>query len=290
MSESKHLFVAGPQRSGTTLLQLILSAHPQITVTPEAQFICQLFSLKFPVKSPLKPSQKDIVIALMRNDEKLQTWPNFNLEEFISKVYWETIYDLLDLLFRFFAVKNHSGTDYLGNKKGLYATQHSGKKIKDIFTDAKFIYIVRDPRDIIHSIQKNLRPRLLSEAANICRFRGRGIQKMSENFPDDVWIVRYEDLIINPETVCRQICKFLRVLFDVQMLNFYKLNTDGSRLIGVTKDIHPHTMTPFNPDLIGQWQKTNCFNREELQIIETITGDYMIQYGYEFHTPLAQET
>lgn len=281
MSESKHLFVAGAQRSGTTLLQLILSAHPRITVTPETQFICQLLSLKFSPQSSLKPTQKDIIIALMRNDEKLQTWPNFNLEEFIATVYWETINQLLDLLFRFFAEQNHGGTDYLGNKKGFYTSNRLGKQIKDIFPEAKFIYIVRDPRDIIHSMLKNLRPRLVSEAANICHIRGREMQKMRKKFTDDVSIIRYEDLIINPETVCRQICDFLGVLFDVQMLTFYKLNTDGSRLIGVTKDIHPNTMSPFNPDLIGQWHKTNCFNTEELQIIETIAKDYMIQYGYE---------
>jgi hypothetical protein len=281
MSESKHLFVAGPQRSGTTLLQLILSAHPLITVTPEAQFICQLFSLKLPLKFPLKQTGKDTIIALMRNDDKLKTWPNFNLEEFMATVSWETINQLLDLLFRFFAEQNHGGIDYLGNKKGFYTNERMGQKIKDIFPDAKFIYIVRDPRDIIHSMQKNFPPRLLSKAANICQIRGIQMQKMRKNFPDDVLIIRYEDLIINPETLCSQICDFLGVLFDGQMLNFYKLNTDGSRLIGVTKDIHPNTMTPFNPDLIGQWEKTNCFNSEELQTIETITRDYMNQYGYQ---------
>jgi hypothetical protein len=284
VSEHKHLFVAGPQRSGTTLLQLVLSAHPLITVTPEAQFITRLFAEDYAPEQPLNQTQKQVAIALMRDDQKLNSWPSFNLEDFLAIVPWQTdltLRQLLDFLFRFFAKQTHSGTDYLGNKKSLYASKPHGRYTKRIFPDAKFIYIVRDPRDVTRSMLKNLAPSSLEKAARICQRRGRNIAEMMELFPDDVLIVRYEDLILTPEPVSRRICEFLSIPYEAQMLRFYELNSDGSRLIGVTKDIHPQTTTPFNPNLIGQWQKQACFTTQELQTIETITCNYMSQYGYE---------
>ncbi len=284
MNKSKHLFVAGPQRSGTTLLQLVLSAHSQITITPEAKFTAQLLAQNWSPELPLNQSQKEFAIAIMRDDAKLKSWPSFNLEDFLATVPWPndlTIAQLLDSLFRFFARQTNGGTDYLGNKKGLYAHEKLGLKIKGIFPDAKFVHIVRDPRDIVRSMLKNLVPRSLEQAAKICQSRGRHMAAMREHFPDDVLVVRYEDLILTPEVVCRRICDFLGLIFDPQMLRFYELNADGSRLLGVTQEIHPHTKSYFNPELIGQWQKLNCFSTEELHKIEAIACDYMNWYGYE---------
>ncbi|NEP35317.1 sulfotransferase [Moorena sp. SIO3B2] len=287
MKESNHLFVSGAPRSGTTLLQLVLSAHPQITVTPETHFIQQLFAKDFTTKQ-LNREQKEVAIALMRSDKKLNSWPNFNLDQFIATVSWKTdltISQLLDSLFNFFACQNNSGTDYLGNKKGCYAKKPYTDYTQKVFPDARFIYIVRDPRDIVRSMLDNIYfVKSLEEAATICQSRGQGIWEMKENFPETVFVVRYENLILTPEKVCSQICAFLDISFDKQMLNFYELNKGGSRLLGVTKDIHPHTQTPFNPELIQQWQKQRCFTNQELETIETITSDYLNRYGYETYS------
>jgi len=285
--ECKHVFVYGPPRAGNTLLQLVLSAHPMITVTPETYFIPQLFERKFASHKKLDQDEIEFVTQLMRSDVKLNSWPAFSLEDFLGKLHKHqemTISQLLDSLFQTFAEHTNGGTDYLGNKKDLYSTGY-GPYTKKVFPDAKFVYIVRDPRDVTRSILKNLSERTLAEAAGTCMNRDCYMAKMMELFPDDVLVVRYEDLISEPERVCRSMCDFLGVPFDERMLTFYEMNLDGSRLLGVTRHIHPHTTTPFNPGLIGQWKRKKSFAIEELQTIEAITRDYMKRYGYEPEAP-----
>jgi hypothetical protein len=281
----KHVFVSGPPRAGTTLLQLVLSAHPMITVTPETRFIRQLFNGRFAPHKKLNQDEIEFVTQLMRSDAKLNSWPTFNLEDSLGKLHQGmTISQILDSLFQTFAEHTNGGTDYLGNKKDLYSTGY-GPYTKKVFPDAKFVYIVRDPRDVTRSLLENVSGYTLTGAAAVCMERDRFIVKMMELFPSDVLVVRYEDLVLEPERVCRSMCDFLKVPFDERVLTFYKMNLDGSRLMGVSKHIHPHTTTPFNPDLIGQWKKKRCFTAEELQTIEAITRDYMKRYGYEPEAP-----
>lgn len=286
-SKVKHIFLSGLPRSGTTLLRLVLSSHPMITITPETHFIQQLFNKRFAPYKRLNQAEMDSVVQLMKSDVKLNSWPAFELDSFLEKFPANrgmTIGQLFDHLFRTFAEQTNSGTDYLGNKKGLYASGY-GPYTKKIFPDAKFVYTVRDPRDVTRSILKNLSKSSLVEATTTCLERSRHMVKMLKRFPNDVLIVLYEDLVTEPERVCRQICDFLGVPFDERMVTFYEMNRDGSRLMEVTKDIHQHTATPFNPELIGQWKREKCFTAKELKTIETITRDYMKRYSYEPEAP-----
>jgi len=279
----KHIFVSGPPRAGTTLLQLVLSSHSMITVTPETIFIQRIFGKGYPHHKVLNHHEINSLIQLMRSDPKLNSWPGFSLDHFLKKLssYQAiTIDRFLDFLFQFYAEQSDGGMYYLGNKKGLYADGY-GPYTKKIFPEAKFLYIVRDPRDVTRSILKNLSERSLVDAACFCMYRDRYIAKMLEMFPNDVLVVRYEELVSEPERISINICDFLSVPFDKRMLKFYEMNRNSSRLIHLTKDIHQNTVTPFNPDLIGQWKKTTCFTAKELQTIEAITHEYMKRYGYE---------
>ncbi|NEN88673.1 MAG: hypothetical protein F6K48_06960 [Okeania sp. SIO3H1] len=101
-------------------MELVLSSHSQITVTPESHFIQQLFIKDFAAQ-PLNREQKEEAIALMRADKKLNSWPNFHLEQFIATISWETdltISKLLDSLFNFFALKNNGGRRQ--EERGIY--------------------------------------------------------------------------------------------------------------------------------------------------------------------------
>lgn len=288
-SASKHLFVSGPPRAGTTLLRLVLSAHPKITITPEARFIRKLFNKEFPPCERLNQEEMASIVNLMRSDVKLGEWPTFRLKAFIkesSSLPPLRVAEFLDRLFRSFALQVNSGIGYLGNKKDLYA-EGFGPYTKRLFPDAKFIYIFRDPRDVSRSIVKNLEGRSLLDAAALCSYRRRYVKWMNRTYPADVLTVRYEDLVLKPEEICQGMCDFLGLAFDEQMVRFYETNEDYSLLIESTHDIHRHTTTPFNPDLIGQWKRSDLFSEGDLQMVESATRDYMREFGYETMTSLS---
>ena len=286
----RHIFVSGPPRSGTTLLQLVLSAHHMVTISPETSFIQQLFNKKYlPTKKLTKEEIKSL-IKTMKADNKLNTWPKFNLNSFFEEYPLRqgmTVAEILDRLFLCYANLLSGGFYYIGNKKGLFADGY-GPYTKTVFPESKFIYIVRDPRDMIHSVLMNLPEYSMIKAAETYVIRCRNILKMAAAYPKDTLIVKYEDLVSDPSRTCRTICYFLEIPFDERMLNFYEFNLDGNGLIGLTTNIHLNTTTPFNPDLIGQWIKKEFFTIKDIQTIEALAFNYMERFGYNFESQLSR--
>ena len=275
-----HLFVAGPSRSGTTLLELVLSSHPAITITPETYFIQTAYAKNFPTHRPLSEKQWQFILQQMMIDKKLSTWPNFSPQKFIQKISTRSpmkFSDLLDNLFIEFAKLRSGGTTYIGNKRGIYATH--GGYTKQLFPDAKFIYIFRDPRDAVTSMVKNLRNHTLWIAINEYRRVFTGAVKMKSLYPDDVFIVKYEDLVIDPKRTCNDLCAFLKIHFDDRMLYYYEYNKNGQALLGITKRIHQNTLKPFDPSLIAKWKKNNI-GKKTLLMIEGCLNNSMDVLSY----------
>jgi Sulfotransferase family len=285
-----HVFASGPPRAGTTLLELVLSAHPDVTVTPEARFIDKLLPHRWPVGASLTSTQADAVREAMSQDEKLASWPGFDLDEFLASDAvreGKRLAEILDAVFLWFARAHGGRTRWIGNKKGLYADRW-GLHVKKIFPDAKFVFIVRDPRDVVPSIVSNLEhlwyasPR---EASMLLARRGVHMNRMRNRYPEDVHILRYEELVLEPSQACDRLCEFLDVAPSSEMLEFYKGNEGGERLLGNRKAIHPHTRTPFNPALIGRWRDGKSVAPSDLAEIEAVTADYMARFGYEPSAP-----
>lgn len=280
-----HLFVSGAARSGTTLLELVLASHSMILITPETRFINDLlFSGTAKWKKQPERQELDSALGMIRADDKFKNWPGFSVEEYIQEIKKlgnVSFRAMLDILFLMYARKHKkTGVSIFGNKKGLYAAGY-GQYFKKIFPDARFIFIVRDPRDVIRSILKNLSTYSLKTASRRCAKTNHYISRLSRQYPDDCFIVRYEDLVQQPAQQCHAICRFLEIPFEEKMIKFYENNENSERILKNRQEIHRNTTTPFNPDLIGQWRRDTDLPQCDIEYIEAIAGNFMSRYGYE---------
>ena len=285
-SRHAHLFVSGPPRGGTTLLELVLSAHPEITIAPETtRAIARLLSTETYASGPLAARQLTRAVQILEEDPKLNSWPGFCVKEFLATLPTEglTLAALLDRLFVDFAERNGGGTRFLGNKKSLYV-DGLGPATKRVFPDARFIFVMRDPRDVIRSLLRSHQQDDVWGAALCCYRMHRHAERMRRYYSEDTFVIRYEDLVRRPRETCEEMCRFLGLSYHEQMVRFHELNVGGARLIGLTRSIHPNTTTPFNPELIGQWKKEGTFTPRELRLIENALRRYMNRYGYERET------
>jgi len=120
----------------------------------------------------------------------------------------------------FTAIARSKGKSYFLEQTPWYG-QHL-RSLNELFPDAKYIHLVRDGRDVAISfartpwwsadIMENLRrwEREVSVIVNdATRFVGR----------DRMFLVRYEDLVRDPEQTLRGICCFLGVEFESAMLD-----------------------------------------------------------------------
>jgi len=65
---SRPIFIVGCQRSGTTMLRLMLNGHPRISIPPESHFIPELYR---PDEPPPDPEQ---FLADLAEKERFQEW------------------------------------------------------------------------------------------------------------------------------------------------------------------------------------------------------------------------
>lgn len=271
----KRLFIIGTQRSGTTLLRLILNSHSQIAIPRESAFLMPFLKKKYVNYSIAGKTIKAFCDHIVTILEFKSTYIDGNYADFLlsfSQKEKILIRDLIDELFSCYCKKE--GKSIWGNK-----TPSFFRKIDilyKLFPDAKFIHIVRDGRDVFDSWRK-MRPSMnnVSFVALDWSYKLFRIEKSFRKIPVDNKItIRYEDLLCSPEKTIKCICSVIEVEYEPKMLDFYKSS-------------HQHTI-PHHSELIfkpldkgntAKWKKR--LTSREISIFNLLAGHYLRKYNYE---------
>ncbi len=150
-------------------------------------------------------------------------------------------------------------------KKLIGATVHRHfDRVLYIWSEARFIHIIRDPRDVARSCIG------MGWAGNVWYGIDRWIEteklwdKLKQKISTDRYIeIHYENLISEPVKNLTFICEFLNFAYDSSMLN-YDQNS---------------TYSKPDPKLIKQW-KTKLSD-SQIQLIESKIGDLLTQKQYQ---------
>lgn len=235
----KQIFVVGCPRSGTTLLQSLLAAHPEITSFPETQFFLHLWGED--LARTLTERLRVFFSEDLKRPEFLETMQS--QQSVADRVAWFTSF--LDEL----AAEN-------SNNIWLEKTPQHLFFIEDILRylpEARFIHITRQPLDAIASLYLATRmpsqqnhgwggPWTLERCATMWKQSDRAT-KVYTNNPQHL-IVSYEQLTENPEQVLLECCGFICIEYSDLMLADYK--SEALRLSlglpwhnGIDRDIVP---------------------------------------------------
>jgi hypothetical protein len=268
-------FIIGTQRSGTTLLRLILNSHSQIAIPRESAFLMPLLKKKFINRcfsgKTIKAFDDNIsLLPVFKN-----TYVDGNYSDFFSQLSQRervTLRELIDDMFSSHC--RNEGKSIWGNK-----TPSFFRKIDILFTlfpDAKFIHIVRDGRDVFDSWRK-MNPSMNNVAfvALDWRYKLLRIEKSFKKIPANNRItIRYEDLLNTPENIIESICSLLGVNREANMLDFYKSSH---------KYTIPHhselIFKPLDKSNVYKW-KNNLISRE-VKIFNLLARHYLKKYNYE---------
>ena len=240
----KPAFLVGADRSGTTLLSLMLNHHPQIAFKQDLQFVVS--QIKEPTSWPDLSSYYE---SLYQNRIFLRY--NYSIDKRLN--YPELVNSfLLQQLER--------------DKKTIAGAvvHHHFDRLLRIWPDAKFIHICRDGRDVARSTI------LMGWAGNM--FTGVKYwiteellwQKLSPQLaPEQKLTVHYEALIKNPDEVLTQICHFIGVPFDRAMYNYPQ---------------HSAYSLP-DPQFTEQWRRK--LSNYEIQLVESRISTMLEERGYQ---------
>src|SRR3990170_5812962 len=148
------IFIIGNPRSGTTLLRLMLTCHHNIVIPPECGFAIW-WHKKY--KNWDVDSSRCCLNEFMNdlfNSRKFETW-NLKrelLEQFLAERRDQNYSDLISSIYEFYARQQKEKFERWGDKNNFHINHI--ETISGLFSEAKFIHIVRDGRDIACSYRK----------------------------------------------------------------------------------------------------------------------------------------
>ncbi|MCK5544187.1 MAG: sulfotransferase [Desulfobulbaceae bacterium] len=98
-------------------------------------------------------------------------------------------------------------------------------------------------------------------------------------FPDTVHLIKYEDLVMDPDTEIRRICDFIGVPFDEKLLNIANYLDGDNKPWKQNTHYGYETRQTINTDSLTRWQR--ILEEPDLLAIELIARDWMEALGYE---------
>lgn len=275
------IFIVGANRSGTTLLRLLLNAHSEIAIPDEINYFYGFTGMEVSYEQwdepQLSPAQYVAFVDrfLSSNQAKVS-------ELDLSAVRAEILsapqdfrrpYDVL--LTRWAA---HYGKARWGEKTpgNIY---HSNILI-DMFPDARFIHVVRDPRGGVASMQRVsfFGADATFNALNRHKIMTHGRDWLARAVPAAQRMeVRYEDLVGAPQRTLEQVCTFVGAAFEPEMLRFHQ-NADHFMLHEAAATYNRTATRPISSTEAEKWRAQ--LNDTEIAIIERVCGDEMAEFGY----------
>jgi hypothetical protein len=282
--------VVGAPRSGTTLLRLMLDAHPQLAIPPETGFL----ALGADLAGSGDELRERFLRAIVAYPPEAPNWSDFGLaaEEFerrLRQLRPFTAAEGFRLFYRMYAER--FGKPRWGDKTPTYGC-HLGP-LQTLLPEARFLHVIRDGRDVAVS----LRDCWFSPGRDIrvqaCYWRSlvqatRQQARLCRHYLE----VRYEDLVRGPEPVLRSACAFLELPFDAAMLSYHeraaerlcehrdRIRADGTVQVSHAERLRQQaaTLRPPDPSRIGRWQ---CqLTRVEVLAYEAEAGPLLRELGY----------
>jgi hypothetical protein len=267
-------FIVSAPRSGSTLLRLVLDAHPRLAVPPPGW----LFDLVYPyLYSYGDLAQSPNLHALA--EDMLQTptvgkWPvkpdAHALAGAAREPSFAGLYEALHLAYAQAEGKQRWGEKTPRNSFWI-------DEIRALFPDAQFIHIVRDGRDQAIDISDSLLwPYSVYSGAYLWQRYVNAVRESSGRLPADAYLeIRYEDLCAAPESEIRRLCGFLREDFDTRMLAPHE--TRSARAWS-THPLHAKTAQPISTKFCEMYK--HRLSTADVAALEALIGGTLKRFGY----------
>ena len=276
-------FVVGSPRSGTTLLRLMLDAHPELAIPAETHFYHAVLAVD--------PARADWLDAALAAITQSHTWGDYGMDAAAFEAAARAaqpagVGDVLRAFYRTYAArfgKSRWGDKWPGNANHMRAIARQ-------LPEARFIHIIRDGRDVAASLRQWwFRPADSYEAC--IELWAARVRAAREQGPHVAYReVRYETLVREPRAVLEELCSFIEIPYDAAMLRYHERAQARhdevrdwefqGRHIPRADLVGPHAGThrPLTQEPIGRWRAV--MTPADLADCERVAGELLAELGY----------
>lgn len=267
------ILVTGPDRSGTTLLYTLLASHPRVMMVRRTN-LWRWFDDKF--GDLRQAANLERCLDTMMRYERLSVLsidPNQVRAEFETGQ--RSYGRLFEILFR-------QQADRLGRPrwgdKSLHTELYADRVFEE-WPNARIIYLMRDPRDRYVSVMGRQERGTDRHASVIARWvrSVRAAEAQERRRPESFRILRYEDLVADPEQVLGEVCDFADLEFDPSMLRME--GGDDRTAQGGNSSFEPIEPGVISTRSVGRYK--SLLDGRTLAFIQAVCGPWMRRHRYE---------
>lgn len=276
-AELRPIIIAGCPRSGTTLLQLMLHAHPRIAIPPENRFVFPVYAQRRRFGDLRRPRNRERVASFIIERrwtrlDHLGVDPD-DLRQRMRRAD-PTIGSLLAAVFEAYAAQFDKPR--WGDKRPAYIDRLD--VVLRLFPDAQIIHIIRDGRDCVSSLKRMPWWQQSTYAAirTWVDAIDHGARARATLAADQYTEVRYEDLVADPAPELRRLVAWLGEDFDPAMLAPHRMSPVA---VPEGKTWHRSTRQAVNATAVRRW--TSDLAPWELRLIEAVAAGRLRRHGYE---------
>ncbi|MEV8507321.1 sulfotransferase [Actinoplanes sp. NPDC051475] len=277
MPTDRPIIVVGCPRSGTTMLQLMLHAHPRIAIPPETRFVLAAYR-EYREFGDLRLPENRRALARRIVDRVETRFCDLGLdpEETVERIAAGpgTLGSVLATIFQSYAAR--FGKPRWGDKRPAYL--HNVDILVRLFPDAQFINIVRDGRDCVASLKEMSwhRKDIYATVAAWARAVDDA-RRAARSLGGSQWYeLRYEDLVADPHARLTELCSYLGEEYHPAMA---EPSAVAEVAVPSFKTWHARTHTPVTTQRVQSWQTR--LTAEEIALCEAALGSRLVANGYE---------
>ena len=276
-----YVFIVGCPRSGTTLLQRMVDAHPQIAIVFETHWIPRWFEKRRGLTPEGYVTPK--LVSRLLEDRRFKNLKvgREDLERLIQPSepvpYASFVTSIFDLH------GEAAGKRLVGDKTPAYV--RSVPTLHDLWPETRFVHIIRDGRDVFLSLKNWSKTGSAAgrfstwtedPATTTALWWKWNVRLGQEDGkplgPDFYYEVRYEELVSEPTKACEALCAFLGLHYDDAMLRFHEGREKADPDLDAKKAWRPVTAG------LRVWESE--MSAEEVERFEAAGGDLLDELGY----------
>jgi hypothetical protein len=244
------ILIVGANGSGTTLLRLMLDSHEHIAIPHETGFL------------RLAATHRWVPYWNLGD----QWAPSLGLDE---DALWREVAAFYGGLFASYA--EHRGKQRWGDKTAFHIWHL--ELATRMFPDIQIVGIVRHPAAVATSVRRRFR-RPIHKAARRWRKSTKVLLQQAVDFGERFAVVRYEDLVTDPEPTMRALLEWLGEPWSEAVLAHHEVDRTEVEVEGFTR-----TDAPIDTSRIDEW--THYLRGAELKLLAARTAQIARLMGYD---------
>lgn len=297
VADVRPVFVCGASRSGTTVTSRVLGRSPLVHTMEELHFFEGMWepSADLTIEPAVAHEYLARLVGIERNGFRHPA-PASECHDEAAEILESIDRPTGPELYRAFLRHRAAQVDATVVCDQTPRNVHLLDDVLSWFPDARVVIVVRDPRDVLLSQKHRWRreQRGISDMSRIDQARlwanyhvvpmerlWRSAATAALQFRDHprVHVMRFEDLVAQPEQTVGEMCAAVQVDFDVEML--------GVAQSGSSHRTTPTGSTGFDTSAIGRWRQGGL-SAAEISTVERSAASEMASFGYELsggHSP-----